>query len=875
MERVLKNCAMGVGAIALAAFAIASLAQNPSNVPNVRVAISPQALSVAPPALADKSALDPVDAKLHASLRAALDARAQGRAWTTASSLPAALRRGDAVLVEIRSLDTDEKSADAMLARHGVKLRNSMGAKLHEAWVPIDRLRELAGEASVVSVKPARLVQLLANPTISEGVVAGNADYWQNFNPAYTGSGIKIALIDSYAKSTIFSLQSSGDWPPNSRLKCYDVKDATSGPPYNTTNSCTNSNFGNGNVRHGDATMEIVYDLAPAAMYRAYDILTVPDWYNAILDAANVRANGTALGPVKVNVISASLAAPLDGKGDGSSNDYSIAQAAGYARDRGILVVNAAGNEREQHWGGAYKPASSSAINHSWNGTNTIYNPFADNNSNYSYCLPSGTAINVEMYWNNWIASGNTFAANHNYDLYLYQATNATTWSSLPAAESNDPQNATQGDTPTESIQFTTNSSATTTGCSSGAVYGLVVVRVSGAATDNLQVFANISLKYNVAARSLVFPADSPNVLSVAAIDVANHSTNPQEPFSSEGPVLANGGGLPNANASSDPNLKPDLASFDDVSTVSTGTDKFYGTSAATPHVAGMAALFMQRFGIPTSAATLDSKIVNPLRAIAATGSNDFGSPLGKDYSYGYGRLRFQRDAALTYLQQPSNTNVNAVITPLIRVGIYDGDGILDSYTLFDGVTLAFGNDPNGGAATITGKSATPVAGIATFNAAKINLGGNGYTLNAMANDAAMPPINQLTKTSTAFSIIAGTPKKLAFVQQPTSVYAGKPVTPAVSVKVEDASGSLVNTDNTTQVTLLRTTCTGQVPLGGGPVTVTAGVATFPDLSLYALAFNAQLRAAATGLTAATSQVFNVNHNTDILFRDGFESCSP
>lgn len=875
MGRIPRIGAVGVGAIALAVFDIPSHAQILLHLPDARVAISPQVLSAAPPPLLDKSTLDSVDAKLHASLRAALDARAHGLTWPSAPSLPSALRRGDEVLVEIRSLDGDEKSADAMFARYGVTLRNAMGANLHEAWVPIDRLRELAGDASVVSVAPARLVKYLANSTISEGVAGGNADYWQKFNPAYTGTGIKIAMIDSYYGTKIASLQTSGDWPPNARLTCFDLKNTAGSPPF-TASSCTGSSFGSNNVAHGNATMELAFDIAPAATYRAYDTVTVGDWYNAILDAANVNSNGNSLGAIKANVISASLAAPLDGKGDGSAFPGSIAQAAGYARARGVLVVNAAGNEQESHWGGLFKAATSPNTNfHTWSGTNTIYNPFADNNSSASYCLPSNTTISVEMYWNNWIASGNTFAANHDYDLYLYQATSATTWSSLPAAQSNNPQNGTQGDIPEESIQFTTNSAGITTGCSIGAVYGLVVVRVSGAATDNLQVFANIPLKFAVAARSLDFPADSPNVLSVAAIDVANHTTDPQEPFSSEGPVLATGGGLPsNPNPTTDNHVKPDLASFDHVSTVSYGPSDFYGTSAATPHVAGMAALFMQRFGIPTSAATLDSAILNPLRAIAAAGTNDLGST-GKDYSYGYGRLRFQRDSMLTFLQQPSNTLVNGAITPGIKVGIYDGEGKLDSYTLFGNLMLAIAYDPNGGAAGITGTSASFVSGVATFNATKINLGGNGYTLNAIASDTAIPPINQLTKISNPFNITTGTPKKLVFMQQPTAGYAGNPIAPTISVKVEDVNNNLVNTDNTTKVTLLRTTCTGQVPVGGGPVTVTAGIATFPNLTLYALASSAQLQATATSLSSATSVVFNVNKNADISFRNGFESCSP
>ena len=78
--------------------------------------------------------------------------------------------------------------------------------------------------------------------------------------------------------------------------------------------------------------MEIAYDVAPGATFLAYDTETVGDWRNAILDAAHLNSTGASLGAVKANVISASLAAPLDGKGDGTALPGSIAEAAGFAK---------------------------------------------------------------------------------------------------------------------------------------------------------------------------------------------------------------------------------------------------------------------------------------------------------------------------------------------------------------------------------------------------------------------------------------------------------------------------------------------------------------------------------------------------------------
>lgn len=526
--------------------------------------------------------------------------------------------RGNEVLVEVRYgavLNRDD--VHDVLERHGAALRNTLNPALHEVWMPIDRLRELASEASVISIKPARLAQPLA--AVSQGIAAGNVDYWQNFNPSYVGTGVTIAVIDGYDKAMIAALQSTNDWPPTARLTCYDVKDIATSPPF-TASSCTAGGFGDGRKAHGNATMEIVYDVAPGATYRAYDTVTVGDWYSAILDAANVNSSGVAQGPVRANVISASLAAPLDGIGDGTAQPGSIAEAAGYARARGVLVVNAAGDERENHWGGPYQVGTNSF--HTWDGNSAhIYNFFGDGGT--ASCIPTGTAINVSMYWNNWVISGGNYAANHDYGLYLYENLGSLVspnWTTLAIAD--QPQTGGVGFVPQESLQYTTDSTfATTVGCPTHSVaYAIAVVRNAGTtANDNLQVFANVGsdvgaylLNYRVSARSLDFPADSPNVLSVAAIDVANSTTTPQEPFSSEGPVLAMGGDVPSTSPGSDPNLKPDLASFDHVTTATYGASAFYGTSAAAPHVAGMAALFMQRFGIQNSATNLSNIIVVP-----------------------------------------------------------------------------------------------------------------------------------------------------------------------------------------------------------------------------------------------------------------------
>ena len=124
-------------------------------------------------------------------------------------------------------------------------------------------------------------------------------------------------------------------------------------------------------------------------------------------------------------------------------------------------------------------------------------------------------------------------------------------------------------------------------------------------------------------ARSLANLADAPAAMTVAALDV--NSPYPQESYSSEGPTNGPGG------TASGGAIKPDIAAFANVSTMSypDPAHKFNGTSAATPHVAGAAALVKGANSAYTPA---------QIRSFLEGRAIDMGSA-GKDTIYGFGRL--------------------------------------------------------------------------------------------------------------------------------------------------------------------------------------------------------------------------------------------
>lgn len=88
----------------------------------------------------------------------------------------------------------------------------------------------------------------------------------------------------------------------------------------------------------------------------------------------------------------------------------------------------------------------------------------------------------------------------------------------------------------------------------------------------------------------------------------------------------------------------------------------------------------------------------------------------------------------LVFLVEPSNSNIDEAIAPVIKVEIRDsGDNLRISDT--DNITLSFGADPSAGDASIAGTLTQPaVAGVASFNNISINKDFVGYKLKANSN---------------------------------------------------------------------------------------------------------------------------------------------
>ncbi len=319
--------------------------------------------------------------------------------------------------------------------------------------------------------------------------------------------------------------------------------------------------------RHGTACAEIVHDMAPEADLVLANFDSVSSHHDAV----------SWLISQDVNVISCSAGwanqlGPGDGRGP-INDDVERALSAG------IQWVNAAGDDAENHWQARFHDPD----NDGWHN-------FSGADETNEVRLKKGELLSVSLDWDDW------FYSDQDYDLYVFDQDMQLLF------YSNSRQTGFQW--PTEIVRGIAPRSLTA---------HVAIKRYRASRSVRLQTFSpgQKKLEYIEPEGSLTIPADTDGAIAVGA---THWSNDVLEPFSSQGPTA-------------DGRTKPDISAPDGVVTVS--LSPFYGSSAATPHVAGAIALMKSRFGIYSF-----DEIVTILLARAI----DRGAP-GKDNQYGHGRL--------------------------------------------------------------------------------------------------------------------------------------------------------------------------------------------------------------------------------------------
>ncbi|MCA1724136.1 MAG: S8 family serine peptidase, partial [Thermomicrobia bacterium] len=316
---------------------------------------------------------------------------------------------------------------------------------------------------------------------------------------------------------------------------------------------------------HGTACAEIVTEMAPdAAIYLA--AIETPGEF--------VAAIHWLVGTVGVSVISTSLGFDGHFPLDGSSP---MAQEIDKAKVAGVFFAISAGNgasgafgtdAAEGHFGATFADSDSDGF-HDFSGAKQ---------QNALQVKIDSKPFRITLNWDDWQRP------HVNYDLFLYD----TKGNEIGRSDNNQTRT---GKPPVEVIR----------GKVARGTYLLKVKKVNASDPDlpfNI-FFDGAQFEQTTAANSLSTPTDAEGAFTVAAVDV---KTSKVEAYSSEGATM-------------DGRMKPEISGPDNNANfayASTGNPTFPGTSAATPHVAGAAALYKQ--------AVPDDDFTSPASGLPAPG---------------------------------------------------------------------------------------------------------------------------------------------------------------------------------------------------------------------------------------------------------------
>jgi outer membrane biosynthesis protein TonB len=492
-----------------------------------------------------------------------------------------------------------------------------------EARVPLDGLRALANLPEVgtillpsiaASTGPVGAPHFAPSGT-AEGFDLVGANPWHT--AGFTG-GVNIAVIDTGFVTT-------GATPAD--YACLKL-----------------GGLGTGSGTHGIAVAEVICDIAPGASVKGYAASTP----SAVASQINL-ARGAGFKIILIALDMGVHTSPGDGVGT-NSDAAGVYSAIKTARDSGVLVIAAAGNNNGRYKSFAYTGTAVTVnitanigdfVNISWSAWDT------NNDLNFGGTpvkLSDGGVLNLSKPNRTTGDPGHQFIVNNcNHN---------------PSDPGYDPTN------PTRCIDNLT----------------LTIPAGAPAAQVQVQVIANSPLStaaigtvtgatVNANAGNLARPADSPYALTVGAVcaqpdlrDITNFDGSLA--ISSKGPIFtAGGGGADNAAP-----IKPDLVAPAGVSISTsplngaTGCDGkvgFGGTSAAAAHVAGMAALVLSKANTNTDPSFKTYMIGTGVNTgdrlktylLSHTADMPFSNPDGLDKKYGRG---------VTVLGNPDTTDFMA-----------------------------------------------------------------------------------------------------------------------------------------------------------------------------------------------------------------------
>lgn len=444
---------------------------------------------------------------------------------------------------------------------------------------PVDQLEQLAALPGVRFVSPEWKVEPLESPGL-EGPVDGVTESGAAALHAHgiTGRGVKVGVLDLGFKR-YGELLSGGQVPRPAAARAFGRM--------SSLESAT---------EHGTACAEIIHAMAPDATLYVAAFDGTP---TAAIEGANWLAQQG------VDIISASWGghrAPL--------NDTALLDkfVDALVAERHILWVNAAGNEADRHWRGLSVDANGNHLIDVNNGTDT---------PDVFVARFNGGPFHLTVTWDDWGPDPQNPSATQDIDAFLL-GHDPDTGKLRVIASSEEEQSGHQE--PVETIAGEEGAIPAGT----HLILALRATHVTRAVMVHVIAEGDIDLLPVTPGGSISSPADARGALAVGAVDVTTHSL---APYSSQGPT-------------DDGRVAPGISAPTNTLSVTYShahQERFPGTSSATPHVSGFAALVKQMR--PTL--TADS-----LRETLTRLARPMG-PAVPNNQYGYGHINGDRVAAL------------------------------------------------------------------------------------------------------------------------------------------------------------------------------------------------------------------------------------
>ena len=486
---------------------------------------------------------------------------------------------GDTVLVKVVPNAADGKKLVSQLKSLGATMLDGLGV-IMTAAVPVSALAKVNGLSALLYADTSVAPHTKAGKTDDLGVQSMNADAAQK-QYAVDGTGVRVGILsDSYAATTTPTTAAqdvaNGDLPSGGVTV---VKDDTAA----------------GVADEGRAMAQIIHDVAPGAALSFYTAdISESDFAAGILKLAQPTSAGGQGAQIVVDDV-AYFDEPF-------FQDGIVAQAVNTAyTSYGTSYFSAAGNEARQSYESAFNPTASMTLAGSGTGVYEDFDPTAAVNPYQGITIPAGGEFYISYQWDSPFASASTNAggtASSTNSVSVYLLNNAKTGVIATATTSRVGGDAYQ------ILDYVNNTGSDTT-------YYLAAKVRSGAAPGYIKYIdevGNNTIQYATNSGTTVGHADAANAMGVGAAwyyQTPSFNTNPavKESFSSSGgtPIFFNSNGT-RLGASIQRNqpgiVAPDGAAttffYGSVETTNGSADNqyhFYGTSAAAPHAAAVAAL--------------------------------------------------------------------------------------------------------------------------------------------------------------------------------------------------------------------------------------------------------------------------------------------